>query len=362
MTYRKTTILIPAYQPGVHMVSLVHILSRTGFEHILIVNDGSDESCNPFFEEAAKWGAHIINHDRNRGKGAALKTGIQAARELYPSDIGIVTADADGQHLPSDIMRIADGLRLHPDSLILGVRNFSGSDVPWKSRTGNRITAAFFRMSTGIRLADTQTGLRGIPQSLYDLALSTKGERYEYEMHFLEDCVSAAPLVQIPIATVYEDGNSSSHFRPVRDSARVYSRPLKFVTISLSCSILDLALFYILMLFLPYEAAAAITTATVIARILSCILNFGLNRKWCFRSKESVTKTGFRYTVLVFIQMGLSAAFVTLISPIFANTLIAKIIVDVALSVFSYYAQKFWVFRRKEERHGRYTDSVQTTT
>jgi len=361
MTYRKTTILIPAYQPGIHMVSLVHILSRMGFGHILIVNDGSDDSRKPYFEEAAKWGAHILNHDKNRGKGAALKTGIRAARELYPSDDGIVTADADGQHLPSDILKIADAIRFHPDSLILGVRDFSGRDVPWKSRMGNRITAGFFRMSTGIRLSDTQTGLRGIPQSLYDLALSTEGERYEYEMHFLEDSVKIAPLVQIPIETVYEDGNASSHFRPVRDSARVYSRPLKFVTSSLFSSILDLALFYILMLLLPFEAAASITIATVIARVLSSIMNFALNRKWCFRSSESIKKAGFRYTVLVFIQMGLSAGFVTLISSFFANTLIAKIIVDVSLSVVSYYAQKYWVFRRKEARHGRYTNSVQPT-
>ena len=361
MAYSNTTILIPAYQPNVHLISLVHVLSHLDFRHILIVDDGSDPSCLPIFEEAARWGAVVLHHEENRGKGAALRTGIREAMERFPDDIGVVTADADGQHLPGDICRVTEALHQDPDSLILGVRDFSGADVPWKSRMGNRITAAFFRLSTGVRLSDTQTGLRGIPRSLYDLALSTTGDRYEYEMHFLEDSVKEAPLIQIPIETVYEDGNAGSHFRPVRDSIRVYSRPLKYVSSSLISSVLDLALFWILMLFLPLASAAAITVATVIARTLSSILNYGLNRSWCFHSNESVRKSGFRYLVLFFLQMGMSAALVALIAPLFTETLLAKILVDVSLSFFSYYVQKHWVFQRKEVANGRFQESVQPT-
>ena len=357
----KATILIPAYQPNVHMLSLVRLLSGLGAEHILIVDDGSSASCRPLFTDAERYGATVIHHDRNRGKGAALKTGIRAAGELFPSDCGIVTADADGQHLPEDILRVAEAISRHPDALILGVRNFAKGSVPWKSYYGNRITAAFFRASTGVRLHDTQTGLRGIPKCLYDTALETEGERYEYEMHFLEDCAKQVPFFQLPIATVYEDDNSGSHFRPVRDSLRVYERPLRFVTSSLLCSALDLALFWILMQVLPLATAAAITAATAGSRLVSSVVNYSLNRIWCFKSKENVARSGVRYLILLVIQAGASAALVTMISTVITNTLYAKIIVDVSLSVFSYYAQKHWVFQRKENQHGTHQHSAQPT-
>ena len=356
----KTTILIPAYQPNENMVTIVKQLSEIGYTHILIVNDGSDESTHGYFLRAEMYGATLLHHSRNLGKGAALRTGIRYATEHFPNDIGIVTADADGQHLPVDIHRVAQALEHHTDHLILGVRKFTGEDVPWKSRFGNNITAFFFRLSTGMKVSDTQTGLRGIPKSLYDLALSTEGNRYEYEMHMLEDAVKEAPIFQLPITTVYENGNKSSHFRPVKDSIRVYARPLKFVTSSLSSSIVDLLLFWILLQFLPLETAVAITTATVIARIVSSILNFSLNQFWCFRSKEKVTHSGLRYILLLVVQMGMSAGLVTLISTVFASTLAAKIIVDVSLSVVSYYVQKHWVFKKKEGNHGKQQQTAGT--
>ena len=88
------------------------------------------------------------------------------------------------------------------------------------------ITSTLFKFGTGIACSDTQTGLRGIPPRLVPLALSTEGDRYEYEMNFLVEAVKTAPLVMIPIETVYENGNAGSHFRPVRDSLLIYRDPL----------------------------------------------------------------------------------------------------------------------------------------
>ena len=102
------------------------------------------------------------------GKGAALKTGIRAAAEYFPNDTGIVTADGDGQHLTKDILRVSEELSENPGSLVLGVRDFSGRNVPWRSRFGNRFTSFFFRITNGVRLSDTQTGLRGFSSTLYD--------------------------------------------------------------------------------------------------------------------------------------------------------------------------------------------------
>ena len=114
--------------------------------------------------------------------------------------------------------------------------HFDKEDVPPRSSMGNRITSAFFKLCTGVACSDTQTGLRGIPSSLIPLALSTKGDRYDYEMNFLMAAVKKVPLVMIPIETVYMNGNEQSHFHPVRDSFLIYKEPLKKVGLGLAAA------------------------------------------------------------------------------------------------------------------------------
>lgn len=228
----QNVICIPAYKPGEALIDLIMELEQSGFVRIVIVDDGSGRDFTHIFVKAEELGCSLVRHEHNMGKGAALRTGIQKAVFQYGPEIAIVTADADGQHLARDIVRISDTLASNPGHLVLGVRDFDGVDVPPKSRWGNRITSAFFKAGTGIACSDTQTGLRGIPNSLLPLALLTKGDRYDYEMNFLTEAVKKAPLIMIPIETVYSDGNKSSHFHPVRDSFLIYKEPLKKVGIS----------------------------------------------------------------------------------------------------------------------------------
>lgn len=221
-----TVILIPAYKPDDRLLSLVEQLENLAFTRIIIVDDGSGSAFTPVFVRAEEMGCSVIRHEENRGKGAALRTGISAAIDQYGNKINIVTADADGQHLPSDIVRVAETMEANPGSLVLGVRDFDRGNVPLRSYLGNRFTNAFFRLATGVHCADTQTGLRGISASLLPLAVSTNGDRYDYEMNFLTAAVKKAPLAPVPIETVYEDNNNGSHFRTVRDSLLIYKKPL----------------------------------------------------------------------------------------------------------------------------------------
>ena len=219
-------IIIPAYAPDEKLIGLLEALERSGLTRIVVTDDGSGPEYTPVFIRAGELGCVVVRHQHNLGKGAAIKTGIEKAVREFGPGIGIITADADGQHLPQDIIRISDALTAYRDHLILGVRDFSGENVPIRSAFGNRITSALFRFGTGITCSDTQTGLRGIPPKLVPLALSTEGDRYEYEMNFLVEAVKETPLIMIPIETVYEDGNAGSHFRTVRDSLLIYRAPL----------------------------------------------------------------------------------------------------------------------------------------
>lgn len=390
----KPFIIIPAYRPDDRLPDLLREIQKQGLENIIVVDDGSGPAYRPVFSLIETLGVTVVTHPENRGKGAALRTGISAALQAvsFENDAAaasvrptarensisaapcVVTADADGQHAPEDIAAVAGALMDHPDALILGTRDFSLDHVPWKSRAGNRISSVFFRLVTGKTCPDTQTGLRGIPSRLLPLALEEEGDRYEYEMNFLTDAAPQAEIRQVPIRTIYENNNKGSHFHPFRDAVRVYARPLRFAAASLLSCGADLLLFALFRSVLlksnafsglsaaAFSASSALSTtaaafsspdtlstaaAVILARLCSGGLNFTLNRKWSFRSNGKCAGETVRYTALFVSVMAASAlgtALLALLLPAGA----AKILTDAVLFVLSYRAQKEWVFRKNE--------------
>lgn len=215
----STVILIPAYQPTDALVSLTEILSSRGYT-IVCVDDGSGADFDGIFENTAEF-AEVLRYPNNLGKGGALKHGIRhiMSDARYSNFKYIVTADADGQHKPDDIEKVIRETEVF-GGLVLGVRFFTGK-VPLRSRFGNSITRFVFALLTGKHISDTQTGLRGFEIS--PIYTDIAGERYEYEMNVLLTAAEEdIPIYEVPIETVYENNNEGSHFRPLRDSARIY--------------------------------------------------------------------------------------------------------------------------------------------
>jgi len=357
----KSAILIPAYCPEQSLVKTATRLVDLGIGDLMIVDDGSGPAYHEIFEELRLCGCHVAVHEVNRGKGAAIRTGITSLLALDPDLDCIITADADGQHRPVDIVRICDEASSKNGAfapLILGTRDFSGDQVPRRSRFGNRFSSFYFKCSTGKICPDTQTGLRAIPRRLFRLALDTPGDRYDYEMNFLMAAAretpadagpSFEPLAFVPIAAVYEEKNRSSHFRPIVDSFRVYKTPLKYICASLISAAVDLTIFTILAK-MGQAAASGIFLATVGARVISGIVNFSLNRRWSFSANRAVQgsagKQGIRYFTLFISQMLASWALVTAFSFLPLSLTGVKVIVDTLLAVVSFFMQQNWVFRR----------------
>ncbi|HEX6972558.1 MAG TPA: glycosyltransferase family 2 protein, partial [Limnochordia bacterium] len=225
--------LIPAYRPAQGLLSLVTDLS-TSDRRIVVVDDGSGEDFESLFAQLDELSnVSLVRHCANLGKGAALKTGLNYAMARFPRAKGVVTADADGQHHPDDIRAVADRLLENPGSLVLGARAFD-RDVPLRSRIGNGLTRALMRLLVGQKLADTQTGLRGIPASLVPHLLRLPSSGYEFELDMLLACKhQACEIVEQPIRTIYIDSNRSSHFRPVADSMRIYFLLFRFSLLAL---------------------------------------------------------------------------------------------------------------------------------
>lgn len=273
-------VLIPAYEPGRGLSGLVRRLSEAGLP-VVVVNDGSSAAAEPVFQELE--GAVVLRHKKNRGKGRALKTGIayMAAQGFE----GIVTADADGQHSPEDILRVAEALSASATQLVLGTRDVSR--MPPRSRTGNGLTRVLFRLLYGVRLRDTQTGLRGIPLTERSLPglLELPGEGYEYEMEMLAQSAALFPagVEEVEIQTIYsEDSDAVSHFRPFRDGMRIYAVLFRRFPRFLLSSLLAFLVDYLAFNLLYYLVLGRSVPAAVLARVISGTVNYNVNRHMVF--------------------------------------------------------------------------------
>lgn len=217
-------VLIPAYQPTARLLSVLSDIRARSDMPILLVDDGSGRDFAAIFARAVRIPRVVLLRNAvNLGKGAALRHGMNSLLTAHPDAVGVITADADGQHSPDDIVRVADELRNRPDRFILGVRKF-GPGTPLRSRIGNGISRLLYQALLGISLEDTQTGLRGVPHNLMERSLSIRQNRYDFETAQLIAAASMGlEFVQVPIATIYEANNASSHFDPFVDSVRIYS-------------------------------------------------------------------------------------------------------------------------------------------
>jgi len=361
MNKNLVSIIIPAYEPDEKMISTIEGLVEAGFCDILVVDDGSSEECKEVFDAVEQMTTcTLLRHPVNKGKGAALKTAISYFIEERKDKEVVVTVDADGQHLVHDIEETAK-VALETKKVVFGVRNFSGPNVPTKSRLGNNITATVFRLFFGMKLSDTQTGLRAFPMEyLPDMAV-VEGDRYEYETNILLHMNrNRIPFEQVEIETVYIEENKSSHFRAVRDSLRIYGLIIKYLFSSVAAALIDTLVFYILKSWtiLAIIPIPLTYSATICARIISSLVNYGINAKHVF--KDDANKTTFvKYYILAAIQLCISATLVYVVehvlqisSPLLST--IAKVIIDTILFFFSFRIQHKWVFNNKDNKKGNY--------
>lgn len=356
----KIVVLIPAYNPTESLIYYIEELIKQKVCHIIVVNDGSKIECNQYFEQAKVYNQCIvINHIVNQGKGRALKTGFNYYLENFIDDnyIGLVTADCDGQHMAGDTVNVAYNLYIHRDIIILGTRNFKIKDVPFKSKYGNIITTQIFKLLYGVKINDTQTGLRGINNQDIRRFLLLSGEKFDFEINMLISCAienKNTHFLEIPIQTIYEKNNSETHFNPLVDSIKIYLVMFKrFFSFIISGTVsfgLDIILFIILSSYVFFSCSSIlqIFLSTIIARIISSILNFLLNEKLVFKSKRNLQQIIIYYWGLCIIQMLTSAFLVYLIDSYFiGNTVIVKIIVDFVLFFISYKIQNELIFKKQ---------------
>lgn len=350
---QDVVIIVPSYKPDHKLLDVIQGLQKHHFKQILVINDGSPKEYDSVFQKVTSHDECIlIHHEVNQGKGCALKTAYAYCLEHFSNCAGVITVDGDNQHHPDDILKCANKLLESVNSVILGARDFSSSHVPFRSKFGNIITRLIFRLGCGIKITDTQTGLRAIPASYLKFMIEVAGERYEYETNvLLEMKANKIPFEEVTIQTIYIDDNDSSHFNPIVDSFKIYKTIFAFMTSSFLSSLIDLGLFYIFISILTAisnQTSANIFIATAVARLCSSYFNYQMNRQKVFKSGDK--HSFIRYYLLCFVQFFASALLVTLVTSLFPSGSFGKTllkgIVDVGLFFLSYQIQKRWVFKK----------------
>lgn len=314
----------------------------------VVVNDGSGPEFDAVFSRVPS-GTRLLVHPENRGKGAALKTAIEYVLNNMPECGFAVTADADGQHFDEDIRKVAELAQSSGDSLVLGSRAFDG-DVPFRSRFGNAITRQVFSIASGVKLQDTQTGLRAFSRELMPFLLEIPGQRYEYEINMLLYIAqSGVSIRETTIHTVYINDNAASHFNPVKDSLKIYMCIFKFIASSLIGFCVD----YVMVLLMSVITAGlgperSLTISAVVARIISASVNFTINKKIVFKSRGGWKTELGKYAALAVVILALNILLLKLLTIHVGIPLaVSKLIVEIALFAFSFVVQGKFVYRRR---------------
>ncbi len=212
----KWCVIIPTYNNHRTLANVISgVLKYT--DAVIVVNDGSTDGTAGILQQFPA--LTVLEHPRNQGKGAALRTGFEKAREAG-YDFAI-TIDSDGQHFPDDIPVFIEKLEASDGNILLiGERNMAQEGVPRKSSFGNKFSNFWFWFETGITLADTQSGFRLYPLSQMPKHYFTP--KFEFE---IESIVRAAwkgiKVENVPVRVHYELKDRVSHFRPFRDFTRI---------------------------------------------------------------------------------------------------------------------------------------------
>ena len=339
-------IIIPAYNPDEKLLKVLKDLKKKVNKKIVIVNDGSDERSDKIFLESKSY-AEVLKHPSNKGKGAAMKTGLKYVKENMPEEDGVIFVDADGQHKANDVDKMIKEFEDNKDSLILGVRVFD-KDVPFRSQFGNKLTRQLFKLYTHKYISDTQTGLRAVSTKHIPRLLRIEGNRYEYEMNMLiEFAKKKIPIKEVPIATIYEDKqNSTSHFNVIKDSYRIYKVFFKFIFSSVSSWLIDYLMFILLTLLLGKQGIF-LGLCNVLARLISSSYNYLMNKKVVFKKGK---KTLPKYIALAIFILIMNTILLYIFTNLFKiPTALAKLLVEVLLFFVSFTMQDRYIFKENEE-------------
>lgn len=195
---RKIVILVPAFNEQSVILDVLRDIRLAGYPDILVVDDGSSDATYEKAQQAE--GVIALRHFINRGKGAAVKTGIEATKILGATVV--VTMDGDGQHDPRDIAGMV-ALVDNGYDVVLGTRVMDPATMPFWKIIANKSGNFFTWLLYGLWVTDSQSGFRAYSRRAVE-SIETRTDRYEYDSEVIRE-ISRHKLkfIEIPVAVRY---------------------------------------------------------------------------------------------------------------------------------------------------------------
>jgi len=214
-------IIIPTCFPGIELIKLIDELIAEDIslkDKIIIINDHSNNSeAELILNTLESKGLKIINNSNVKGKGSAIKKGIEYSTE-HKSEY-VVIADSDGQHKSKDIINIMK-VGIEYDKFIIGSRNFD-QKIPLRNRLGNKISSYLYFLITNYKIKDCQCGLRYVPNRYFNLLLEIEASNFDFEMYSLYQIMQKEEIKKVNIETIYSKENYITNYRIILDSFKI---------------------------------------------------------------------------------------------------------------------------------------------
>ena len=212
----KVVVVVPAHNCGGTIGGVVRGLNESlPGSTVVVVDDGSTDDTA---EVAASAGANVLSHPRNRGKGAAIRSGL--AEAFRAGAEVILTVDGDGQHLPEDARAVAEACWTSCADVVVGNRMSSAAGMPMDRQLSNRLSSLVVSIACQQRIPDSQCGLRAFRRWVLE-GVPLRTERFEIETEMLLAAAKRwATIRSVPIHSVYDRELPTSHVHRLKDTVR----------------------------------------------------------------------------------------------------------------------------------------------
>lgn len=344
MDKNKIVIFIPTSGPNEHIEPFIQELKMRHFNQIVLMAP-EEENNRAFFETIRQQEEVEIVHQE--AEKSSVETGLETIQADYPKGEATIIADAVGRYSAEDVEIVARALAAAPKELILGVRQYTPKQEPKEDSFFNRTLQRLLDFLEKRTIQETPTSLRALSMEHLKAIVNDPVDALEQSENMLVTAKQLGiPLKPVTIYTESIETEAKSTIDRLIELAHIYQEFIKFTASSLFSTVVDLGLFAIFVFLLrglfPF---AYIMYSTIIARIVSIIVNYTINNKLVFKRKNEKRGSFIRYVSLAIAEMLASGAIVTFIVNYFIPfETLTKILVDSALFFVGYLIQRKFVF------------------
>lgn len=335
-------VILPMQQQPVSLAWAQEVLRQCP---LILISDGLDDAYQPQLRQLESMGCVLLYHAVPLGLGRCIKTGLQYYQGHYPQGIGVVISGQREPFALDDLPQMLRSLTENPLSMTLGVAPHT-RDTSINRRIEYWLCRQLFAVVCGKRMQNVRSPLRSLPMSLLPKAAVLEGEDESYMLNLLLVlCRNTVPVQEVPISQ-----HASLDPIPLGMWGKLLVVIAAFLLSSVASAIIDYALF----IFMQTRITPVILTCQVVARAISSVFNFTLNRKLVFApvsGKGALGRMLAKYYILVIFSLGISTALLYLITHLLPiSPILAKPVVEAFMYILNFVVQRDVVFKSKKKQ------------